>query len=545
MHARLGRWLVATMLGGSAILMAAAPAAAAVSGPCTVTLVSTSGGPIDAGTTDVWHVKSTDDLSVQATSTATMTAVDGRLSAFGFEIPIGQAAGSGDLQLSADLPPASIASVVGRVFVLSGASAGAGACTARVEVVLDDVNPLLTVLGGGGLVLGVLGLAGLLRSVLSSRGGPIGGALALAVFGAGAGLVLQQTSTPGAGDPGWAATAWSASVISPVALPLSTLALGWAAALSIAAVVLMPFPSELFNRTLDENGARIRAGVARLPLLGRLAASPSANGPAGRPFGQQPVVIVAYVVIVALLFGLLDPDFGTDQRSIATFAGLVLGIGLVAGAASKPWRRVPGLADEERGTLRVVPATLLVAAVCVAISRLAGFTPGYLYGLVIGYVFGRELSRDQQGQAATATARWMLGLGLAGWFALGAVRTDGIEPSPAAALAQALFATITVAGFEAVVFGLVPVRFLHGSAILRWSRVRWVLLYGLGLLAYWLVILNPANGFLDESKPTPVLTTIGLFAAFGVASVLFWAWFRFRPAPAGTSDPEAPAPGVA
>ena len=62
----------------------------------------------------------------------------------------------------------------------------------------------------------------------------------------------------------------------------------------------------------------------------------------------------------------------------------------------------------------------------------------------------------------------------------------------------------------------------------------------LGRPAYWSVILNPANGFLDESKPTPFLTTIGLFVAFGAASILFWAWFRLRPAPAGPGEAAGP-----
>lgn len=47
MQHRLARWLVATaatVLGASAFLAMAAPAAASVTGPCTVTLSSTSGG---------------------------------------------------------------------------------------------------------------------------------------------------------------------------------------------------------------------------------------------------------------------------------------------------------------------------------------------------------------------------------------------------------------------------------------------------------------------------------------------------------------------
>ena len=72
-------------------------------------------------------------------------------------------------------------------------------------------------------------------------------------------------------------------------------------------------------------------------------------------------------------------------------------------------------------------------------------------------------------------------------------------------------------------------------------------LYAPGLLAFWLVLMNPGNGLADSSHPAPFLTAALLFVAFGLGSLAFWAWFRFRPAePPGPAPSEPPpAPGAA
>ncbi|MGH2408169.1 MAG: hypothetical protein ACRDF7_08850, partial [Candidatus Limnocylindrales bacterium] len=116
------------------------------------------------------------------------------------------------------------------------------------------------------------------------------------------------------------------------------------------------------------------------------------------------------------------------------------------------------------------------------------------------------------------------------WFTLGAVRGLGIDGTIPAAIAEAVLAALVVAGIEGIVFGLLPLRFLKGAPIFLWHRWLWALLYAVGLFAFVAVLINPINGFLTPSKQTNVATAMGLFVAFGLVSVLFWAYFRFRPA---------------
>ena len=167
--------------------------------------------------------------------------------------------------------------------------------------------------------------------------------------------------------------------------------------------------------------------------------------------------------------------------------------------------------------------------VCVLLSRIAGFQPGYLYGLIIGYVVSRELSRQEEGKAMAVATASMLAAAVVAWLALGPIQTSGAGEFVTTALSAAA-ATIVVAGLEGAVFAMLPLRFLPGERVFQWDRRWWIVLLGLGAFGFCHILLNPTNGYLADSTRTSFLTIAGLLVTFGLASVLFWGWFRFRPA---------------
>jgi hypothetical protein len=52
------------------------------------------------------------------------------------------------------------------------------------------------------------------------------------------------------------------------------------------------------------------------------------------------------------------------------------------------------------------------------------------------------------------------------------------------------------------------------------------------------ILLEPTVGYLGSTRVSPLWPAVILFVSFGVASVLFWAYFRFRPARAEVSAAE-------
>ena len=517
----------------AALLLGALPAATAatVTGGCTVTGTSTSGGPIDLTTATVWHLRSSDQIS--ASGSAPFEQSDGAASAyvFGFAVPLASGHSTAEHAVQSDTYEVSALGLLGRIFVLSGSSTGPfHDCAGQVEVVIDDINPFLTVLGGGGLVMALLGLLGALWGLRRSESPwrRLVGLVALGLIGAGTGLVLQQTSTPGAPAPGFVTSAFVASVAGPLQVSLDPVVVAQSAFLSLLVVVLMPFPAELFNKTLEAHLAEVRAALGRVPVLGLMVRRGDPDRGTGHTGWSHPVAVLVFVLLSAALYGLLDPGFGPGAASLVTYVGLVVALVTVAWLASLPLRSVHRRLTRDSGRIRAVPWTLLFAALSVLISRAAGFLPGYLYGLVIGYAFVHEIEEREEARGLAAGAWWMLGLGLVAWFSLGAVRTPGIEPTVPAQIAQSVFAALTVGGIEGIVFGLVPLRFLHGEAVFRWRRSRWAVLYGLGVFAFLWIILNPSNGFVTTPPRSSFVTSVALFIGFALASILFWSYFRFR-----------------
>jgi len=309
---------------------------------------------------------------------------------------------------------------------------------------------------------------------------------------------------------------FAASVPAPAEVSTDPIVVLQSAALAALLVFLMPFPGQLFNSTLEAHEDEVRRWF-RLDRLG------TAIGGIGAFWASWPGVI-GFTLLATLLYGFLDPGFGLSLASLATFLGMLVGIVLVTAAFAVPaWLSHRRVGDTAR--LKVVPLSLLIGVGCVLLSRLTGFQPGYLYGLLIGLAFARELSATEEGRATAIGAVFMLAVALMAWLGLAA-----LPASDAFGLTvlRTSLAALMVAGLEGVVFGLLPMRFLPGESLYSWNRVAWAALLGIGAFGFFHILINPASGYLSDTSRTPLFTVLALLAGFALLSVAFWAWFRFR-----------------
>ena len=335
----------------------------------------------------------------------------------------------------------------------------------------------------------------------------------------------SPVAAPGPVDPPPGRSAFAAAVPAAHEVGTQVSALLTNALFALLLMLLITFPAELFNSTLEEHYDEVR-GWFRL--------KPRAE-PAPRSRARRVVAFTAYTAAAALLYGLLDPSFGPDATSARLYLGLLAGlvvVTLVFAAAPLAYaRRRYG----ERGLLRVLPGTLLVGAVCVLVSRLARFEPGYLYGIVGGFVFARRFSREEEGRNAFAGALAAFAVALVAWLAWQPVDAAAADGSPGLllGLADSTLAAIAVGGLQGLVIGLVPVRSLPGYALARWRRPVWGAAYTVVLFVFLHLLLHPGSGVGPDARPVPFYTWLGLFAGFGVVSVAFWGYFRLRPASSG------------
>ena len=122
----------------------------------------------------------------------------------------------------------------------------------------------------------------------------------------------------------------------------------------------------------------------------------------------------------------------------------------------------------------------------------------------------------------------MLAISLSAWLLLPLVdRNFNAQPFLDVLLSTAL-ATIFVAGLEGLLFELVPLRFLRGEVVFAWRRSVWAILFLVAAFLFAWIMLQPQVGYLGSTRASPLIPALILFCTFGLFSVAFWGYFRFR-----------------
>jgi len=174
------------------VFLAAAPASAraTVNGGCTATAKASKSGSVDLTTADVWHLRHEDVVNGEGKAPAAQTFAQVQVVTFGIGATIldgkenSQSGTAGPYKVS-DYDRYT------RVLLLTGKS---NSCDGSLLIIVDDVNPLATLAGVVGVIVGVLALLGMLATLslaptFSSRA--VGVVLGL-LAGLGLGEVLQQ-----------------------------------------------------------------------------------------------------------------------------------------------------------------------------------------------------------------------------------------------------------------------------------------------------------------------------------------------------------------
>lgn len=301
--------------------------------------------------------------------------------------------------------------------------------------------------------------------------------------------------------------------VSPTALLLS-------AAIAGGAIMLIAFPYELFNSAMEENYDEVRGWFGL--------------GPRGVPEEKtrsRTLGFFALIGITALATGFLSPEFGFNRTSVVLFIGICVALLVMAVLFSLPAdigiRRQFG----EWGKLNFLPGSVIVTIVMVAICRIFEFQPGFFYGALAGLAFRSALSEDVQGKMTAANWVFSLAISVGAFFLRVPVSSAAAEPGSSIwwIAVEICLSLIFLWGIEGLAVGMLPMRFLDGRKVFRWSKTAWAALFFLGVFATVHVLLRPGSGYVGSTSGSVRFGVMLLFALFGVGSLAFWAYFRFRP----------------
>ena len=290
-------------------------------------------------------------------------------------------------------------------------------------------------------------------------------------------------------------------------------------------VLFLTFPAQLFNHTLEENWPLVRSSLVRFfHLPARLASpAPGAVRPASRP-------LFLLTFTFGVLFGaLLSSSFGFNLPTYLALLATAVTIWFYLSSSARIARAYRALRHTDHTPqFKALPVGLLVAALCVLVSRLTDFTPGYLYGLVFTLSFASTLNKPQEGFLTALTALLNLSLALAAWLLWSSLHNLSMSGylGFGLLLLTTVLASLFVAGLINSIFSLFPLRFTPGHKVFSWHRSVWALTFGLTLFLVFQVLLLPAQG--GHATTSSLLTTLLLFVFFGAFSVAFWWYFARR-----------------
>jgi hypothetical protein len=318
-------------------------------------------------------------------------------------------------------------------------------------------------------------------------------------------------------------------------LPLKSLAVNGGIAAAVA--MLLTFPSQLFNQTLQQNYGDITLWWKRKlhPIRRRhrrLATDVAPDGDEAlararrTSFLEKPWVFGTVFVLGAVANALNDGHFGFNLSSLVTFCAVILSLGIGVSVpviiGTMYHTRRHGSAPRK---LIAIPLGLAIAAVLVALSRLIDFEPGYLYGLVCGVVFTRELPANEKGHLAALGVLTTLVLAVVAWALWVPVNAAATHPNPflGVVLADDLLGALFVSGLVGSFFGMIPIKGLPGWTIKEWSVWAWVLGFAVSVLGLFQILLRPG---IAGHGHRPLVVSVCLFVAFGAGSIEFHEHFE-------------------
>ena len=339
------------------------------------------------------------------------------------------------------------------------------------------------------------------------------------------------------------------------------------AVITVAAILLITFPSTIFNQTFSAHYGEILLIVAdrrrRLRRFLHLPDSDSSrdDSDVSRPPedavsqddepGRARLPWFSLVLVLgAVLGGLLSPAFGLNVHSISGFLATLVAFAFGAAVSwfiSRGYRRRH---DYPTTTYpRALPLGLCIAALCVLISRVSHFEPGYLYGIVVSVGFVRSLEDRHNAHLTTISILSTLTVAMGAWFLW--VPFDHLTQLHAnnalLVTTDDFLASVFIGGLVGTVVSLLPLESLPGRTLTKWRRDVWAGVFFLALFLLIEVELRPASGPTHPGG-APWVTVVVLFLFFGGSTFAMRTYFNRRsaPAPAPASPSQEPtAPDTA
>ncbi|HEU0206260.1 MAG TPA: hypothetical protein VFQ74_06175 [Pseudolysinimonas sp.] len=284
-------------------------------------------------------------------------------------------------------------------------------------------------------------------------------------------------------------------------------------------LLLIAIPAHFLDDTVEANAHRIAGWFSRwAPVAARWRRLRSR-------LPRIPFSGPLLIVLASVAFGFADPQFGFDLVSLRTTLALAIGLLLVM--------EVPNLATSTllrrrwsaRARIVVQPGALFLSIAGVLASRLFGFHPGLLIGLVMGLELASDSRTEHRKRAVALRMGITAGIAAGAWLLYSLLNATGPEPHDfVGLLTRETLVAATDEGLTGLVVALIPVTFMEGKNLFETSKWLWAAIaVPVGFLFAMLVL---PRAFSEEGPQTSFWVWIAVLIVFSALALAVWLAFR-------------------
>lgn len=298
-------------------------------------------------------------------------------------------------------------------------------------------------------------------------------------------------------------------IFSPQEISRDPLVIGTNALLAILIFLVVGLACFMFNNVIESHGDDINKFTKRIPVL-RLFH--------GENLHKKSFIKKLILLITLLLFGLIaahiSPDFNLfEQKNLGILTITVITI-IIATYAKDTLRFVIARRNDWPAFFKPNMLGLLLAVICVVLSRKLEIPPGYLFGIPMGlFIFSKQFE-EKEGKFEFSALSWMFFMAIAAWFAAPYVQQYEVIFD--------LFNLLYVILLEGLFFELFPLEYLPGKAIYKWSKFAWALIFGSVSFLLLHTLFNPNSTVSAIERSAPTRNTLIILGVFVIVCFIVW-----------------------